>query len=240
MLTEHYKDNIYAPWGQIFYTILFAQLMDIKGKRVLDFGSGFGLTADFLGVHNDLIAIEPNKDMVADRFGADHYLQLTGGIELLNQFPDDYFDYVICHNVLEYISEEGRPHYLRELSRVLNPKGQMSLVKQNAAGRLMHKAVFDNEPIQALRLLSGDGTYKSTSMGYGQVYDLEDLLQQTKQLTSVDYRGIRAFYGLQSNDFKRQPDWIQRMTKLELAVSKQSPYKDIAYFHHYRLKKSVN
>lgn len=236
MLTEHYKDNIYAPWGQVFYTILFAQLMDIKGKRVLDFGSGFGLTADFLSATNDVLAIEPNQDMVKDRFGADGYQQLTGSLELLSQFPNDYFDYVLCHNVLEYVSGEGRPHYLRELARVLKPSGELSLVKHNAAGKVMQKAVFENQSIHALRLISGDFRYESTALGHGEVYELEALLDQAK-LSVKDYQGIRTFYGLQSNDYKREPDWIQRMTKLELAVAKLSPYKEIAFFHHYRLKK---
>ncbi|MEY8463360.1 class I SAM-dependent methyltransferase [Streptococcus merionis] len=236
MHVEHYKDNIHAPWGQIFYTILFAHLMDIKDKRVLDFGSGFGLTADFLSANNDVLAIEPNVDMVAGRFGKDNYRQLTGSLELLSQFPNDYFDVIICHNVLEYVSSDSRAIYLRELGRVLKRGGQLSLVKHNAAGKAMQKAIFENESIQALRLISGDISYESTALGHGQIYDLETLLPDTG-LTISDYRGIRTFYGLQDNKFKRESGWIRRMTKLELAVARQSPYRDIAYFHHYTLVK---
>ena len=38
---QAYLENLQQPWGQIYYDILFEQLQDIKGKRVLDFGSGF-------------------------------------------------------------------------------------------------------------------------------------------------------------------------------------------------------
>ncbi|WP_303974547.1 bifunctional 2-polyprenyl-6-hydroxyphenol methylase/3-demethylubiquinol 3-O-methyltransferase UbiG [Streptococcus merionis] len=236
MHVEHYKDNIHAPWGQIFYTILFAHLMDIKDKRVLDFGSGFGLTADFLSANNEVLAIEPNVDMVAGRFGKDNYRQLTGSLELLSQFPNDYFDVITCHNVLEYVSSDSRAIYLKELGRVLKRGGQLSLVKHNAAGKAMQKAIFENESIQALRLISGDVSYESTALGHGQIYDLEALLSDTG-LTISDYRGIRTFYGLQDNKLKRESDWIRRMTKLELAVARQSPYRDVAYFHHYTLIK---
>ena len=45
---QAYLENLQQPWGQIYYDILFDQLQDIKGKRVLDFGSGFGLVAKHL------------------------------------------------------------------------------------------------------------------------------------------------------------------------------------------------
>ncbi|PZD56710.1 SAM-dependent methyltransferase [Streptococcus salivarius] len=43
-----YLENIRKPWGQIYYDILFGQLKDIKGKRVLDFGSSFGPVSNHL------------------------------------------------------------------------------------------------------------------------------------------------------------------------------------------------
>ena len=43
---QAYLENLRQPWGQIYYDILFEQLKDIKGKRMLDFGSGFGLVAN--------------------------------------------------------------------------------------------------------------------------------------------------------------------------------------------------
>ena len=45
---QAYLENLKQPWGQIYYDILFAQLQDIKGKWVLDFGSGFGPVSNHL------------------------------------------------------------------------------------------------------------------------------------------------------------------------------------------------
>ena len=45
---QAYLENLQQPWGQIYYDILFEQLKDIEGKRVLDFGSGFGLVSNHL------------------------------------------------------------------------------------------------------------------------------------------------------------------------------------------------
>ena len=64
---QAYLENLQQPWGQIYYDILFDQLQDVKGKRVLDFGSGFGLVANHLAQDNDVLAVEPNQEMVALR-----------------------------------------------------------------------------------------------------------------------------------------------------------------------------
>lgn len=61
-----YKEFLNQAWGKLYYEILFAQLAHIKNKKVLDFGSGFGLVADFLAQNNQVIAIEPNDEMIAD------------------------------------------------------------------------------------------------------------------------------------------------------------------------------
>ena len=44
--------------------IMWKQLGDIRDKRILDFGSGIGVTANYLAEHNDVTAIEPNEESV--------------------------------------------------------------------------------------------------------------------------------------------------------------------------------
>ena len=49
-----------SPWDSMLKRIVWKQLGDIRNKKILDFGSGIGVTADYLGKNNDVIAIEPN------------------------------------------------------------------------------------------------------------------------------------------------------------------------------------
>ena len=135
---QAYLENLQQPWGQIYYDILFDQLKDIKDKRVLDFGSGFGLVANHLAQDNQVLAVEPNQEMVDLR---------------------------------------------------------------------------------------------------AQAYDL-DLAVEDLALEVQDYQGIRVFYALQDNRFKGQESWRESMLKMELAVCQESPYRDIAFFQHYSLKRS--
>ena len=220
-----YKEFLNQPWGKFYYEILFAQLAHIKNKKVLDFGSGFGLVADFLAQNNQVIAIEPNDEMIAERQQNFHYQQLQGSLEMLKDIP----------NALEYVDTPAL--YLAEFSRLLKKGGQISLVKHNEVGRIMQTVVFANDTNLALDLLSGQ-SYQSRTMGQATYYDLADLLQKvTAELTVQNYQGIRIFYGLQDNAVKTAVAWREKMLKIELAVCQQSPYRDIAAFQHIWLQK---
>ena len=38
-----------SPWDSMLKRIVWKQLGDIRNKKILDFGSGIGVTADYLG-----------------------------------------------------------------------------------------------------------------------------------------------------------------------------------------------
>ena len=231
---QSYLENIRKPWGQIYYDILFDQLQDIKGKRVLDFGSGFGLVANHLAKENKVLAVEPNQEMVALRAQEHSYQQLVGSLDQLASLEDASFDVILCHNVLEYV--EDRKLVLEEFTRLLKPDGLLSIVKHNEVGRVLQTVVFENNTQKALDLLAGQDL-ETHSMGSAQAYDL-DVTVEDLALEVHSYQGIRVFYGLQDNRFKGQEGWRESMLMMELAVCQESPYKDIAFFQHYSLKRS--
>ena len=222
-----YLENLQQPWGQIYYDILFAQLKDIKGKRVLDFGSGFGLVANHL-------AVEPNEEMVALRVQDHPYQQCVGSLDQLASLEDASFEVILCHNVLEYV--EDRKAVLKEFTRLLKPGGLLSIVKHNDVGRVLQTVVFENDAQKALDLLAGQDL-ETHSMGLAQAYDLDRVVEDLA-LEVQDYQGIRVFYGLQDNHFKGQEGWRESMLQMELAVCQESPYREIAFFQHYSLKRS--
>ena len=167
---QAYLENIRKPWGQIYYDILFDQLQDIKGKRVLDFGSGFGLVANHLAKENQVLAVEPNQEMVALRAQEHSYQQLVGSLDQLASLEDTSFDVILCHNVLEYV--EDRKLVLEEFPRLLKPGGLLSIVKHNEVGRVLQTVVFENDTQKALDLLAGQDL-ETHSMGLAQAYDLD-------------------------------------------------------------------
>ena len=53
------KLNDLQPWETLMKRMVWLQLGDIKNKKILDFGSGIGITANYLAANNDVLAIEP-------------------------------------------------------------------------------------------------------------------------------------------------------------------------------------
>ena len=231
---QAYLENLQQPWGQIYYDILFEQLQDIKGKRVLDFGSGFGLVANHLAKENQVLAVEPNEEMVALRTQDYSYQQLVGSLDQLASLEDASFDVILCHNVLEYV--ENRKAVLKEFTRLLKPGGMLSIVKHNEVGRVLQTVVFENDTRKALALLAGQDL-ETHSMGLAQAYNLDAAFVDLG-LEVQNYQGIRVFYGLQDNRFKGQEGWRESMLQMELAVCQEPPYRDMAFFQHYWLTRS--
>lgn len=50
--------NELPAWERLFKRIVWKQLGEIRGKQILDFGSGEGITANYLAENNNVITIE--------------------------------------------------------------------------------------------------------------------------------------------------------------------------------------
>ena len=230
---QGYLDTIKAPWGQLFYQMIWHHL-EYKNKQILDFGSGFGLTADYLAEHNQVTAVEPNEVMLQYRFCNHPYHQLVGGLDELKKMPDKSFDIIICHNVFEYL--DNRTEVLLEFKRLLKPEGFVSLVKHNRAGKIMQKAVFEYKTDEALSLLH-NGEAVSVNFGTINEYENKDLETYIEGAFRIEkIYGVRMFFGLQRNEFKVEADWVSKMFELECAAEEVPAFRDIAFFHHIILK----
>ena len=234
MNIQKYKQMLEQPWGKIQYEITFAQLVHLKNKKILDFGSGLGLVSQFLGENNEVVAIEPEKEMLF-AYPNHTYKKILGSLEQVEKFESESFDIVLCHNVLEYIEENNRENYLSELKRVLKQDGKLSIIKHNQVGKIMQAVVFSNDVDQALDLLKGN-EFRSVSFNSGTTYTIDKLLEMSK-MKLVKYQAIRTFYSLQMNEVKTKDNWLKKMTEMELAVCDLYPYKDISFLQHVWLMK---
>lgn len=231
---QQYKQMLEQPWGKIQYEITFAQLVHLKNKKILDFGSGLGLVSQFLSENNEVVAIEPEKEMLF-AYPNHTYEKILGSLEQVKKFEAESFDIVLCHNVLEYIEENNRENYLSELKRVLKQDGKLSIIKHNQVGKIMQAVVFSNDVDQALELLKGN-EFRSVLFNSGTTYTIDELLEMSK-MKLENYQAIRTFYSLQMNEVKTKDNWLEKMTEMELAVCDLYPYKDISFLQHIWLVK---
>lgn len=218
------------PWEKLLKQMVWQQLGEIEGLRILDFGSGEGWTAAWLAQRNQVTAIEPSADMLSRQVGKGSYTQLQGGAELLESMPEASFDMILCHNVLEYVEDKAAA--LRALSRLLKPGGMLSLTKHNRPGRVMQMAVLLNDFEHAHSLLSGaDG--RSGQFGAIRYYEDRDVPEWLPGMHCVKLWGIRTFWDLQQNQqCHPDPAWQEKMLALETRVSTMPEYQAIAFFHH--------
>lgn len=222
-------------WERLFKKIVWKQLGDMEGKKILDFGSGEGITANHFAEKNDVTAIEPSKEMLSNAWKDYEYTQIVGDVNALSAFKNETFDMIICHNVLEYIDDKAA--VVTALARVLKKDGIISIVKHNRAGRVMQMAVLLDDFEKANEILDGKD---STASKFGTIryYEDNDITKWEPQITVSDILGIRTFWDLQQNQQKHGDEaWQEKMLQLELRVSQMQEYKNIAFFHHLLLKK---
>lgn len=71
-------------WERLFKKIVWKQLGDMEGKKILDFGSGEGITANHFAEKNDVTAIEPSKEMLSNAWKDYEYTQIVGDVNALS------------------------------------------------------------------------------------------------------------------------------------------------------------
>lgn len=200
------------PWECLMKRIVWKQLGDIQNKKILDFGSGIGVTANYLAEHNDVTAIEPDKESIEMRWTDKQYTQITGSTKELHKFADETFDMIICHNVLEYA--EDREDIVNELARILKQDGKISIVKHNRAGRVMQMVVLLNDFEHAYSLLDGNDGMTSK---YGAIryYEDLDIEKWCSKLIIKKTLGMRTFWDMQQNqEIHKDAVWQDKMVEI--------------------------
>ena len=222
-------------WEGLMKRIVWKQLGEIRNKRILDFGSGMGVTADYLAANNDVTAIEPSKESVDERRRNNQYRQIVGSTEELCKFEEESFDLIICHNVLEYARD--REVIVKEFARVLKPDGKISLVKHNRAGRVIQMVVLLNDFKHAHSLLDGNNGIVSR---YGEIryYEDSDIEKWCPDLKIMKTLGMRTFWDMQQKqEIQEDAEWQDKMIEMEMRVSDIEEYRAIAFLHHLTIEK---
>lgn len=222
-------------WERLLKRIVWAQLGDIKGKNILDFGSGEGITANHFAVDNQVLAIEPSEEMLCRRWADNEYRQVVGNISRLAELEDHSFDVVFCHNVLEYIDDKEQ--VINEFYRLLKIGGTLSILKHNRTGRVMQMAVLLDDVEKANNLLDGKDSV-AAKFGTIKYYEDEMVVKWNSGFKLLDIFGIRTFWDLQQNQERHGlEEWQEQMMQLEMRVSQIDEYRNIAFFIIFFLQK---
>jgi SAM-dependent methyltransferase len=230
------NNNKMEPWELLQKKMIWQQLSFIHNKKLLDFGSGSGITADHFAADNEVVAVEPSDDMINCCIRDNQYLQLKGSLDVLKKIEDETFDIILCHNVLEYAQE--RLDIVKEFARILKSGGILSVVKHNPSGRAMQMVVLLNDFEHANDLLDGKCGH-AQNFGAINYYKDEDIIKWSDAFSINKIYGIRTFWDLQQNqDIHKDMEWQEKMLSIETRVSEIDEFKAIASFHHIILQKN--
>lgn len=121
--------------------------MDLRpGMRVLDLGCGRAMTSVFLAREYGVrvtaadLWVDPSKnwERLTEAGAADSVFPLRVDAHDLRQFPEDYFDAVVCVDAYDYF---GTDHwFLPALLRIVRPGGQVGVVTAGVAQELDGRA----------------------------------------------------------------------------------------------------
>ena len=222
--------NQLPAWERLAKEIIWQQIGELKGESILDFGSGTGITADHLAADNQVTAIEPSEDMLAQQVNKNGYRQIVGSTDELKKLPSDSFDYIFCHNVLEYADD--REIIVNEFHRLLKKNGKLSIVKHNRSGRVMQMVVLLNNFDEANNLLNGQNS-NAQQFGTINYYDNSDITNWCSGLVLQQTNGLRTFWDLQQNqEIQKDEEWQKKMIDIEMRVSQNPDFQRIVFFHH--------
>ena len=222
--------NQLPVWEKLAKEIIWQQIGELKGKTILDFGSGTGITADYFAADNQVIAIEPSADMLAHQVNNISYRQIVGSTDELKKLPSDSFNYILCHNVLEYAYD--REIIVGEFYRLLKKNGKLSIVKHNRNGRVMQMVVLLNNFDEANNLLDGSNS-QAQQFGTINYYDDSDISKWCCGLILQQTYSLRTFWDLQQNqEIQKDEEWQKKMIDIEMRVSHNPDFQKIAFFHH--------
>jgi len=109
------------------------ELFDKPGGNVLDVGCGSGVMVEGLLARNCTFwGVDPSSEMIdqcRNNFGSRCKTHFSiGAAEKIN-YPDDFFDAVICMGVIERVKDHGAG--LREMVRVLKRDGTLVITLPN-------------------------------------------------------------------------------------------------------------
>lgn len=107
----------------------------VKGKKVLDIGTGLGDGAHFLAKNNakQVIGIDCSKAAIIQ--AKEHFLLPNLKFQIMDarklNFPKNSFDLITAFEIIEHLKEKDQFTFMKKVQQILKPKGILILSTPN-------------------------------------------------------------------------------------------------------------
>jgi len=213
-------------------------LPELTGTRVLDLGGGTGAVGLRMAAEGfQVVLLDSSEEMLgtarknAEASGVTERISFfhADAGQLQELFEAEYFDTVVCHNLLEYVGDPAE--MVRRISCVLRENGILSVLVRNRAGEVLKAAIRSGDCELAKSAISAETVVDSL---YGQavrIFDRVDLLQMVAgaNLSVAGEYGVRVF-----SDYldlaDPDPEIYRQIFELECTLGSQPQFVAIARY----------
>ncbi len=244
-----YAAYLETPEGRLRSDLAFANLQDFLplpqangSLYALDLGCGTGATAirlARLGIHVTLLdssqAMLNIAKSAARDAGLEEKIALKHGdaAQVATLVPARSFDIILCHNILEYVSDpgavlRGAAHALRDSSAIL------SVLVRNRAGETLKAAIQAGDLAAAENSLTAEWGQESLYGGRVRLFSSDCLQTMLKaaSLAVTAERGVRIIADYLPSQVSRSAEYT-RIFELERKLGCRPEFAAVARYTHY-------
>jgi S-adenosylmethionine-dependent methyltransferase len=241
-----YAAYLETPEGRLRLDLAFANLQDFlpqatRSLLTLDLGCGTGavpVRLARLGLHVTLLdtseAMLDFAERAAREAGVSERIALKhgDGAQLANLFPDESFDVILCHNILEYVDDPSA--VLRSAARALRDSSSMiSVLVRNQAGEVLKAAIQDGDLAATEHSLTAEWGRESLYGGRVRLFTAESLqaMLLESSLAATAERGVRVLSDYLPPAVSRNDEY-KRILELERKLGKRPEFAAVARYTH--------
>ncbi len=208
--------------------------------NILDVGSGLGEVAlRFAALGHKVTMLEPQaclletaeeraRQQLPDRAGLMRFLNER--IENLEDCIDDEFDLIVCHETIEYVDDPLKAFNV--ITRVLKPRGTLSLVFLNRYGLIMRRVIVEENVKEAIDTFEVDEFETQLHRGRGHLYsdaELKALLEPLGYNIDGQY-GLLVFSEFIDCTLFDEGQCLKGMLELEEKAGREPHLKGVGKF----------
>ncbi len=225
---------------RFLYSHLEGEIRRRGELNILDVGSGLGeVTLRFASEGHKVTMLEPQtcllktaeeraRQQMPDRTGLMRFLNER--IENLEGCINEDFDLIVCHETIEYVGDPLRAFNV--ITRVLRPRGTLSLVFLNRYGLVARKLIVDGNVKEAMEAFDVDEFDTRLHSGRGRLYsdaEITALLEPLGYNIEGQY-GLLVFAEFVDCALFAEGECFERMLELEERTGREPRLKGIAKF----------
>jgi S-adenosylmethionine-dependent methyltransferase len=248
-----YAAYLDTPQGRLRSDLAFANVQEFlrfplpsRSLRALDIGSGTGAMAvrlARLGIHVTLLDSSPQMLGLANRSANDagvaaNIALLEGDASRLEDFfPDELFDVILCHNVLEFVDDPGA--VLCGASQVMRESSLLSILVRTQAGEIWKAAIQAGDLAGAGRSLAAEWGCESLFGGKVRLFTPEGLTAMLRQasLTPTAMRGVRVVSDYLPAAISQESEY-EGILELERLLGSRPEFAAVARYSQFLVRRS--